>query len=36
MRLINVAAAQLGPIQKADSREAVVKGMIATEMYTNS
>jgi N-carbamoyl-D-amino-acid hydrolase len=36
MRVINVAAAQLGPIQKADSREAVVKGMIATEMYTNS
>jgi hypothetical protein len=25
----NVAAAQLGPIQKADSREAVVKRMIA-------
>ena len=25
MRVINVAAAQLGPIQKADSREAVVK-----------
>ena len=31
MRVINVAAAQLGPIQKADS-EAVVKRMIATEM----
>ena len=29
MRIINVAAAQLGPIQKADSREAVVKRMIA-------
>src|ERR687897_2949795 len=29
MRVINVAAAQLGPIQKADSREAVVKRMIA-------
>ena len=28
MRVINVAAAQLGPIQKADSREAVVKRMI--------
>jgi hypothetical protein len=32
MRVINVAAAQLGPIQKAESREAVVKRMIATEM----
>jgi N-carbamoyl-D-amino-acid hydrolase len=29
MRVINVAAAQLGPIQKADSREAVIKRMIA-------
>ena len=29
MRIVNVAAAQLGPIQKADSREAVVKRMIA-------
>ena len=29
MRVINVAAAQLGPIQKADSREAVVRRMIA-------
>jgi predicted amidohydrolase len=29
MRIINVAAAQMGPIQKADSREAVVKRMIA-------
>src|SRR5213083_3756164 len=29
MRVINVAAAQLGPIQKADGREAVVKRMIA-------
>src|SRR2546423_2540667 len=29
MRVINIAAAQLGPIQKADSREAVVKRMIA-------
>ena len=29
MRVINVAAAQMGPIQKADSREAVVKRMIA-------
>src|SRR4026209_1689265 len=29
MRVINVADAQLGPIQKADSREAVVKRMIA-------
>src|SRR4030081_4067495 len=29
MRIINVAAAQLGPIQKADGREAVVKRMIA-------
>ena len=25
MRIVNVAAAQMGPIQKADSREAVVK-----------
>ena len=29
MRVVNVAAAQLGPIQKAESREAVVKRMIA-------
>ena len=29
MRVINVAAAQMGPIQKADSREAVAKRMIA-------
>src|SRR3954463_11163815 len=29
MRIVNVAAAQMGPIQKADSREAVVKRMIA-------
>jgi predicted amidohydrolase len=29
MRVINVAAAQMGPIQKADSRGAVVKRMIA-------
>ena len=29
MRVINVAAAQLGPIQKTESREAVVKRMIA-------
>src|SRR3954471_8094910 len=29
MRVINVAAAQLGPIQKADSRAAVVTRMIA-------
>ncbi len=29
MRVINVAAAQMGPIQKADSREAVVKRMLA-------
>src|SRR6266508_5302362 len=29
MRVINVAAAQLGTIQKAESREAVVKRMIA-------
>ena len=29
MRVVNVAAAQMGPIQKADSREAVVKRMIA-------
>jgi hypothetical protein len=29
MRVIHVAAAQMGPIQKADSREAVVKRMIA-------
>lgn len=29
MRIVNVAAAQMGPIQQADSREAVVKRMIA-------
>ncbi|WP_315738492.1 N-carbamoyl-D-amino-acid hydrolase [Bradyrhizobium sp. SZCCHNR1093] len=29
MRVINVAAAQMGPIQRADSREAVVARMIA-------
>ncbi|MGJ5007493.1 N-carbamoyl-D-amino-acid hydrolase [Bradyrhizobium oligotrophicum] len=29
MRIINVAAAQMGPIQRADSREAVVTRMIA-------
>jgi N-carbamoyl-D-amino-acid hydrolase len=29
MRVINVAAAQMGPIQRADSREAVVKRMLA-------
>ncbi|CAL75662.1 N-carbamoyl-D-amino acid hydrolase (D-N-alpha-carbamilase) [Bradyrhizobium sp. ORS 278] len=29
MRIINVAAAQMGPIQRADSREAVVARMIA-------
>src|SRR6187431_1894372 len=29
MRVINLAAAQLGPIQKADNRESVVKRMIA-------
>lgn len=29
MRLVNVAAAQMGPIQRADCREAVVKRMIA-------
>jgi N-carbamoyl-D-amino-acid hydrolase len=29
MRVINVAAAQMGPIQRADSREVVVKRMIA-------
>lgn len=29
MRLINVAAAQMGPIQRAESREVVVKRMIA-------
>lgn len=29
MRIVNVAAAQMGPIQKADGREAVVKRMIA-------
>src|SRR6201986_1854025 len=28
MRLINIAAAQMGPIQKADSRDAVVKRML--------
>ncbi|MGC4049712.1 MAG: nitrilase-related carbon-nitrogen hydrolase [Paludibaculum sp.] len=29
MRIVTVAAAQMGPIQKADSREAVVRRMIA-------
>src|SRR6201991_139037 len=29
MRLVNVAAAQMGPIQKADSREAVITRMLA-------
>src|SRR5436853_4277176 len=29
MRVVNVAAAQMGPIQRADSREAVVKRMVA-------
>jgi predicted amidohydrolase len=29
MRIVNVAAAQMGPIQKADSRDAVVKRMLA-------
>ena len=29
MRIVNVAAAQMGPLQKADSREAVVKRMTA-------
>ena len=29
MRLVNVAAAQMGPIQKADNRGAVVKRMLA-------
>ncbi|MDB5655499.1 MAG: N-carbamoyl-D-amino acid hydrolase, partial [Tardiphaga sp.] len=29
MRILTVAAAQLGPIQKAESREAVVKRMLA-------
>ena len=29
MRIINVAAARMGPIQMADSRKAVVKRMIA-------
>ena len=29
MRIVTVAAAQMGPIQKADSRDAVVKRMIA-------
>jgi N-carbamoyl-D-amino-acid hydrolase len=29
MRLINIAAAQMGPIQKADSRETVITRMIA-------
>ncbi|MGJ5069372.1 N-carbamoyl-D-amino-acid hydrolase [Bradyrhizobium oligotrophicum] len=29
MRIINIAAAQMGPIQRADSREAVVTRMIA-------
>jgi N-carbamoyl-D-amino-acid hydrolase len=29
MRIVNVAAAQMGPIQKADGRDAVVKRMLA-------
>ncbi|MDU6239850.1 MAG: N-carbamoyl-D-amino-acid hydrolase, partial [Bradyrhizobium sp.] len=29
MRVINIAAAQMGPIQRADSRAAVVMRMIA-------
>jgi predicted amidohydrolase len=29
MRVINVAAAQMGPIQRSDSREAVVRRMLA-------
>jgi predicted amidohydrolase len=29
MRILNVAAAQMGPIQKAESRQAVVKRMLA-------
>ena len=29
MRIVNVAAAQMGPIQKADSRDVVVKRMLA-------
>jgi len=29
VRIVTVAAAQMGPIQKADSRAAVVKRMIA-------
>ena len=29
MRMLTVAAAQMGPIQKADSREAVIARMIA-------
>jgi predicted amidohydrolase len=29
MRIVNVAAAQMGPIQKAESREAVVKRLLA-------
>src|SRR3954467_15605528 len=29
MRILNVAAAQMGPIQKAESRESVVKRMLA-------
>jgi hypothetical protein len=33
MRVINVAAAQLGPIQNAGSRETVVKRMIATQIW---
>jgi hypothetical protein len=33
MRVVHVAAAQLRPIPKADSHEAVVKRMIATEMW---
>ena len=29
MRVVNVAVAQMGPIQRADSREAVVRRMLA-------
>ena len=29
MRVVNVAAAQMGPIQRADSRDAVVRRMLA-------
>ncbi|MBV9589206.1 MAG: N-carbamoyl-D-amino-acid hydrolase, partial [Hyphomicrobiales bacterium] len=29
MRIVNVAAAQMGPIQKAETRQAVVARMLA-------